>query len=60
LKATNTDIAIEKYPIGQTPVFKDKKFQLLWRYWKCPKNHNIATTSTFAATANINCSCCQV
>jgi len=42
LKAINTDIVIEKYPIGQTPIFKDKKFQLVWRYWKWPKNHNTA------------------
>jgi len=32
LKATNTDKAIGKYPIDQTPIFKEKKCQLLWRY----------------------------
>jgi len=26
LQANNTDIAIGKYPIGQTPIFKEKKF----------------------------------
>jgi len=36
LKATNTDIATGKYPIGQTTIVKEKKFQLLWRYWKWP------------------------
>jgi len=29
LKATNTDIAIGKYPIGQSPFFKRKIIQLL-------------------------------
>jgi len=43
LKATNTDIAIGKYTTGQTLISKEKKFQILWRYWKQPKNHNIAT-----------------
>jgi len=37
LKATNPNTAIGKYPTGQTPIFKEKKFQLLWRYWKQPK-----------------------
>jgi len=32
LKATNTDRAIGKYPIHQTPFFKDEKRQFLWRY----------------------------
>jgi len=27
LKATNTDVVIAKYPISQTPIFKEKKFQ---------------------------------
>jgi len=31
LKAANTDIAIRKYPIGQTPFFPEEKLQLLWR-----------------------------
>jgi len=46
LKATNTDITIGKYPIGQRLIFKEKKFQLLRRYWKLPKNHNTATTKS--------------
>jgi len=46
LKATKTDIAMGKYPIGQTPIFKKKKIQLLWEYWKWPKNHNIAITKS--------------
>jgi len=29
LKATNTDIAIGKFPIRQTQIFKEKKSQLL-------------------------------
>jgi len=45
LKATNTDVAIGKYPINQTPIFKEKTFQLLWRYWKWPKNHNTTKSS---------------
>jgi len=28
LKATNTYIAVAKYPIGQIPIFKEKIFQL--------------------------------
>jgi len=46
LKAINTDITIGKYPISQTPIFKEKKFQLLCRCWKWPKNHNTATTKS--------------
>jgi len=46
LKATNADIAIGKFPFGQTPIFKEKKFQLPWRYWKWPKNQNTATTKS--------------
>jgi len=41
LKATNTDKAIGKSPIDQTLIFKEKKFQLLWRYCK-----NTATTKS--------------
>jgi len=29
LKATNTDIAIGKYPIGRTPFIKEEKLQFL-------------------------------
>jgi len=46
LNATNTDIAIGNNPIGQTPIFNENIFQLLWRYWKWPKNHNTATNTS--------------
>jgi len=46
LNTTNTDIVIEKYLISQTPIFKEKKFRLLWRYWKWPKTYNTATTKS--------------
>jgi len=32
LKATNTDIAIGKYPIDRNPFPKDEKRQFHWRY----------------------------
>jgi len=32
LKGTNSDIAIGKYLIDQTPFLKDEKRQFLWRY----------------------------
>jgi len=32
LKANNTDIAIGKYLIGQTPFREHKKLQFFWRY----------------------------
>jgi len=33
LKATNTDMAIGKYPIDRTQILKDEKRQLLLRYY---------------------------
>jgi len=47
LKATNIDIAIGKYPLGQTPFFKRKTSNFL-KIVKLAQqnNHNIAATKS--------------
>jgi len=48
LEATNTDIAIGKYPIGQTPFFQEEDLSFFEssKKWPRPHNHNIATTKS--------------
>jgi len=47
LKVTNTDTAIGRYQIGQTPFSKEEKLSFFEDTTNGPtNNHNIATTKT--------------